>query len=183
MDGYFNIFHIIVIFAISVISLLLLYVCIRNENGKNLIALIGINIVVTSVIGFIAMVVIDKYTKEVVLENVTNQRVLRNETIVFRGAARNTGDFSVSKCNITIKMINNPLSKDMLKGEVIFKPSGLAWFSWLSKEDKDNRPNTMEFKVGISSKLKPREAKNFTVAVPYPPYFTNTTFITKIKCY
>lgn len=182
MLEYFNIFHILIIVILLFLSGLLAYLSKYEENKKIFTSLIVINFSVTLLIGIFLMFVVDKYTKKAVLESITKSRVLMNETVVIKGIIRNVGSFDISNCNIIVKLINDPISKEGLKGDAIFKPSGLSLFSWL-KNDKDARPNTIEQKVSIAKNLKIREARNFSVSIPYPPYFKNTMFITKLDCY
>ena len=182
MSGYFNIFHFIAIGILTSITVLLLYLVRKEQNIKNLISMIVAILCVMSIFGFMAMITIDLYTKSAVLENVTSQRVLRNETIVFRGTVRNTGISSVANCDIVIKLINNPTTIDDLKGENLFRPSGWSIFSWFGNNKTNDRSKTVEYKISIAKNLKPKEFKSFYVSMPYPPYFTKTQTITKIEC-
>ncbi|MFL1705987.1 DUF2393 family protein [Campylobacter sp. MOP7] len=183
MAGYFNIFHILIIVSLLLLSALLIYLSQHEQNRKIFISLVVINFVVTLLIGVFLMFVVDKYTKKAVLEKVTNQRVLINETIVFKGVVRNIGSFDIANCKIIIKLINDPLNRESLKGESLFKPSGLSLFSWMKLGDsKDERPNTVEYKFSIAKNLKAKEFRNFSVSMPYPPYFKKPTFVTKLSC-
>lgn len=182
MAEYFNVFHILIIIILLLLSGLLVYISRGEENQKIFVSLVAINFIVTLLIGVFLMFVVDKYTKKAVLEQVAQHRVLMNETVVFKGTVRNIGSFDIANCNIVVKLINDPVSKENLKGDAIFKPSGLSVLSWF-KSDKDARPNTIEQKVSVAKNLKVKEARNFSVSMPYPPYFKNTTFVTKLNCY
>lgn len=182
MAGYFNTFHFI---AMAILALLagLFILLARRESPKIFSSIVIVILCATVLAGVMTMIVVDRYTKSAVIENVQSQRVLRNETIVFRGTVRNTGLSSVANCNLVIKLINNPTTKDDLVGENVFKPTGWSLFSWLNGSKKDDRPNTVEYKFSIAKNLKPREYKSFYTSMPYPPYFTKTQTITKVECY
>ena len=96
---------------------------------------------------------------------------------------RNIGKFTISNCTLTVKLINQPLNKNDLGGEAFFKPSGLSFFSWVLGTDKDERPNTVEYKFDVAKNLPKQKSTPFTVYMPYPPYFKNGMNITKLNCY
>ena len=90
--SYFTIVHIAVIALILMLSVL--FFVLSLKAGRNLfLSLLFTNFLATSCLIVFLMLVLDKYTKIGVLENVTSQRVLRNESIVFKGNVRNVGKF------------------------------------------------------------------------------------------
>ncbi|MCD8212765.1 MAG: DUF2393 domain-containing protein [Campylobacter sp.] len=181
--SYFTIVHIMVILVIFLLSMLLLVLSLKIER-KLFWSLFFTNILVSTTLCVFLMLVLDKYTKKGILENVTSQRILRNESIVFKGKVRNVGKFTISSCTLSVKLINQPLNKDSLSGEAVFKPSGLSFFSWFLKDDdKDEKPNTVEYKFSVAQNLEKQKSVDFTVNMPYPPYFKNGMNITKLSCY
>ena len=112
-SNYFTIVHIIVLFAIALLSILFLVLSLRAER-KLFLSLLFTNILVSTTLAIFLMLVLDKYTKKGIVEGVKSERVLRNESIVFRGQVRNVGKFTISKCTLTIKLINQPLNKNDL---------------------------------------------------------------------
>ena len=84
MAEYFNVFHILIIIILLLLSGLLVYISRGEENQKIFVSLVAINFIVTLLIGVFLMFVVDKYTKKAVLEQVTQHRVLMNETVVFK---------------------------------------------------------------------------------------------------
>lgn len=181
-SAYFTIVHIIVLFAIALLSILFLVLSLRAER-KLFLSLFFTNILVSTTLAVFLMLVLDKYTKKGMLENVKSERILRNESIVFKGQVRNIGKFTISNCTLTVKLINQPLNKNNLGGEAFFKPSGLSFFSWVLGTDKDERPNTVEYKFDVAKNLPKQKSTPFTVYMPYPPYFKNGMNITKLNCY
>lgn len=181
--SYFTIIHILVLCVIF--ALFVLFFILSLKASKKLFwSLVFTNVLVCSVISVFLMVVLDKYTKKGVLENLKNQRVLRTESIVFMGDIRNVGSFTLSNCNLSIKIVNNILSKDNLKGDNIFKSSGLSLFSWLSRESKENeKSNVIEYKFSVAKNLQAKKSTPFSASMPYPPYFSKAIIITKLNCY
>jgi hypothetical protein len=180
--SYFTIVHIAVIALILMLSVL--FFVLSLKAGRNLfLSLLFTNFLATSCLIVFLMLVLDKYTKIGVLENVTSQRVLRNESIVFKGNVRNVGKFTISSCNLHVKLVNQPLSSSSLNGEALFKPSGMKFFSWFSGSGKDEKPNTVEYDFNVASDLESKKSVPFTVSMPYPPYFTKGMHVTKLTCY
>ncbi|MCR4941707.1 MAG: DUF2393 domain-containing protein [Campylobacter sp.] len=179
--NYFSIVHILVLVVIGVISFLLFILSFKADR-KIFFPLLFTNVLVTVCLSVFLMIVLDKYTKKGKLEDLKSQRILRNESIVFSGKVRNVGQFTISKCNLVVKLINQPLNKDTLKGEALFKPSGMKLFSWLFN-DSNSKPNTVEYKFTIVRDLESKKSLPFSVAMPYPPYFTNGMNITKLYCH
>ena len=83
-SNYFTIVHIIVLFAIALLSILFLVLSLRAER-KLFLSLLFTNILVSTTLAIFLMLVLDKYTKKGIVEGVKSERVLRNESIVFRG--------------------------------------------------------------------------------------------------
>ena len=157
--SYFTIVHIAVIALILMLSVL--FFVLSLKAGRNLfLSLLFTNFLATSCLIVFLMLVLDKYTKIGVLENVTSQRVLRNESIVFKGNVRNVGKFTISSCNLHVK-----------------------FFSFFSERGKDEKPNTVEYDFNVASDLESKKSVPFTVSMPYPPYFTKGMHVTKLTCY
>lgn len=180
--NYFTIVHIIVIAIIVLLAVLFFVLSLRAER-KLFYSLVFTNLLVSTSVCVFLMLVLDKYTKKGVLENVTSERVLRNESIVFKGSVRNVGRFTISSCKLTVKLINQTLNGANLNGEALFKPSGLDFFSWIGGVKQDTKPNTVEYKFSVAKDLARQKSASFTVSMPYPPYFTKGTHITKLNCY
>ena len=155
MEGYFNVFHLIALAVLVLLSMLFMLIS-RGEKDPRLFKIyLAINVAVTLIFGYFFMLVVDKYTKKAVLIELTGHRVLRNEMIVFKGSLRNTGEFSIAS----------------------FKPSGLSLFS-----RGDERSNVAEVTASVAKNIAPKQIRNFSVSMPYPSYFTNTQTITKLEC-
>lgn len=181
-SSYFTIIHIAVLAIIAIIVLLLCILAFKFEK-KLFLPIIFTNFLVFSTLAVFLMFVIDKYTKYARLENVSSSRILQNESIVFKGTVRNIGRFTLSVCNFKAKLVNQALSTQNLNGSNVFKPSGVDFFGWFSSEQKNERPNVVEFKKTVAKNLLPGKSIDFSMSMPFPPYFTKVLSTTEINCY
>ena len=136
---------------------------------------------VTAFGAILGLIILEKYTKKAILLNLTQRRVLINETLVLKGQVKNYGNFKINYCKLEIKLVNNGWGKGFQKGS-FFKPGGLEVFG--SKEKKNEKPNVVKYtKIIIKDGIYPHQTKNFSVIVPYPPYFRNTYITQKLYCH
>jgi len=180
---YFTFLHWLTIafFLILFIFLTILSIRAATKSTKLLLSMIIASFLVTTFGAVIGLVILEKYTKKAKLLNVTQRRVLINETLVLKGRVKNIGKFKINYCKLEVKLVNNGWGGGFTKG-TFFKPGGLDFFG--SKDKKDSRPNAVKAtRVIIKDGLYPGEIKNFSVVVPYPPYFKNTYLNYKLYCH
>lgn len=175
---YFTFLHIIAIIIILLIFFTILFFTSRESKRSVVLSMLFANVLITAFLGVISMIVLDKYTKVGVLESIEHNRILQNETIIFKGVVRNAGKFTITNCKLELKLVNATSSRDNLKDN-IFKPSG---FFTMSKK-MENQPNSVVYKFKISPNLKPNEKRKFTLTMPYPSYFNRPTSFEKLHCY
>jgi len=180
---YFTILHWldIAFFLILFIFLTILSTKAAKNNIKLLLSMIFASFLVTSFGAVLGIIILEKYTKEAVLLNVKQRRVLINETLVLKGRVKNIGKFKINYCKLEIKLVNNGWGGGFSKG-TFFKPGGLNLFG--SKEKEKQRPNVVKAtRYIITDGLRVGESKNFSAIVPYPPYFKNTYLNYKLYCH
>ncbi len=180
---YFTILHWldIAFFILLFIFLTILSVKAAGESVKLLISMIFASFLVTTFGAVLGLVILEKYTKKAVLEHVQERRVLINETMVIKGQVKNIGKFKINYCKLNIKLVNNGWGAKIPKG-TFFKSGGLSIFG--SKSKQMPKPNTIKaIRFIITNGLLPGEIKNFSVIVPYPPYFKNTYVNYKLYCH
>ncbi|NWF66749.1 MAG: DUF2393 family protein [Campylobacterales bacterium] len=178
---YFTVLHWIAISFYIVIFMLLTFLATRGDNRKIFISLFFSSILVTVLLSFITLMVLDKYTKKGKLEKIDYTKVLRNETLVFSGTVRNVGSFKIGNCTLEIKIINQVSNLDTLSGAQLFTPK--SRFFEMFQRDKEDFINhyTQEFRV--VENLEPRRSKNFTVIMKYPIQFKNPSISYKLDCH
>jgi len=176
--AYFTILHILTLIILFTIYVLLIVLTRRESRPKIFWSMIFANTLVMAMLMIFTMPVLDKYTKKARLENLTQKRILMTESITFSGKVRNVGSFSIGKCKLEVKLVNNPLTAGKLTGSQIFRPT-----SGLSYGPKDGeKSSTVVEEFVIATNLKPGELYNFSVSMPYPPHFERTTPFTTLNC-
>ena len=178
--AYFTILHWFAIVILLVLFVLFCVIALKQTNKKILISMLFSNFLVISLIAVLSMFVIDKYTKIAKLEYVTQKRILMTETFTITGKIRNIGNFSIGKCKLEVKLVNNAISGGDVSGSQIFSPSGLSFFS---SKKKNTRPSTIIKEFVIAKNFRKGELRNFSIAMPYPPYFQKTSMKYKLYCH
>jgi len=170
----------IAFFLILFIFLTLLSLKAAKNSVKLLLSMIFASFIVTAFGAILGLVILEKYTKKAELLDVTQRRVLINETLVLKGRVKNIGKFKINYCKLEIKLVNNGWGGGGFTKGTFFKPGGLEIFG--SKEKK--RPNVLKVtRFIITDGLSPGEIKNFSAIIPYPPYFKNTYLNYKLYCH
>jgi len=180
---YFTILHWldIAFFLVLFIFLTILSVKAAGNSVKVLLSMIFASFLVTSFGAGLGLIILEKYTKQAILLNVKQRRVLINETLVLKGQVKNIGKFKINYCKLNIKLVNNGWGGGFTKG-TFFKSGGLNLFG--SKEKQNQRPNVVKAtRYIITDGLNPGEIKNFVAIIPYPPYFKNTYLNYKLYCH
>ena len=180
---YFTILHWLdlAFFILLFIFLTILSIKAAGDSTKLLVSMIFASFLVTTFGAVLGIVILEKYTKIAVLKKVEERRVLINETMVIKGQVQNIGKFKINYCKLDVKLVNNGWGKKLPKG-TFFKSGGLKLFG--SKEEKQSRPNVVyATRYIITDGLLPGEIKNFSVVIPYPPYFKNTYVRYKLYCH
>ncbi len=183
MIPYFTFLHWLDLLFFLILFIFLTIVSIKaaGENVKLLVSMIFASFLVTSFSAVLGLIILEKYTKKAILKDVTQRRVLINETLVLKGRVKNIGKFKINYCKLDIKLVNNGWGHKFQKG-TFFKPGGLNLFG--SKEKENKKPNVIKAtRIIIKDGLLPGESKNFSAIIPYPPYFRNTYLNYKLYCH
>ncbi len=180
---YFTFLHWldIAFFLILFIFLTILSVKAAKNNTKLLLSMMFASFLVTAFSAVLGLIILEKYTKKAVLQDVVQRRVLINETMVLKGRVKNIGKFKINYCKLEIKLVNNGWGGAGFKKGTFFKPGGLSIFG---TKNKNSRPNVIkQTRYIITDGLLPGEIKFFSVVIPYPPYFSNTYLNYKLYCH
>ena len=170
----------IAFFLLLFIFLTILSAKASGNNIKILLSMIFASFLVTTFGAILGIIILEKYTKQAILLNVSQRRVLINETMVLKGQVKNIGRFKINYCKLDIKLVNNGWGGGFTKG-TFFKSGGFNLFGSKSKEE---RPNVVKAtRYIITDGLNPGEIKNFSAIIPYPPYFKNTYLNYKLYCH
>ena len=151
-----------------------------RQSEKKLIAPMIIAITLVSLLlAFFSIMVVDKYTKVVELSKVKNKRLLSTEQIIYTGFVKNTGNHPVGKVYFEVKLVNRGHATGNVKGGNFYKPSGISdFFSGLG--GGDDKPQSIKKKFLVAKNLKPGTGKSFRVYFRYPGYFRSVADFTKV---
>lgn len=180
--SYFTILHWIVLLILLVVFILFCVIALKQTDKKILFSMLFSNFIVIAMIAVLSMFVLDKYTKKAKLENITQKRILMTETFTLSGKIRNIGNFDIGKCKLKVKLVSNAMTGGNVQGSQVFNPSGLEFFNFFGS-DRDERPTTVVNEFIIAENFRSGELRNFTVAMPFPPYFKKPFMNYKLSCH
>lgn len=178
MNTYFTIWHygaLLIGFVIFVLTVILAF---QQKQGSLRNSIILSSILVNTMLAFIILMALDKYTKKAKVYNLDNYRLLQTEQIVFTGVVKNVGNYTIGKVELEIKLVNKGHATGNVKGANFYKPSGFG--DMFSNTSKDYQPQTLIETPIIAENLEPGESRRFRVAFEYPPYFKGVTQFTRI---
>ncbi len=151
----------------------------KQKKKKLVFPMIISTVLVSLLLAFFSIVVVDKYTKKLSLYKVKNRRLLSTEQIIYTGFVKNVGNHTVGKVIFEVKLVNKGHATGNLKGANFYKASGfLDFFS--GGQDVLFKPQTITKKFVVARNLKAGKAKSFRVYFKYPPYFKSPAQFTKV---
>lgn len=178
MITYMTIWHYGALLIGAIIFLLTIVLAINEERSSVRNSIIISSFLVNTLLAFIILMALDKYTKKAEVFNLDNHRLLQTEQIVFTGIVKNVGNYTIGKVELEIKLVNKGHVSGNVKGGTFYKPSGFS--DMFGNNAKDYQPQTMIETPVIAENLKPGETRRFRVAYDYPPYFKGVTQFTRI---
>ncbi|WP_086255714.1 DUF2393 family protein [Campylobacter vicugnae] len=175
--SYFNLFHIIMLLLIIAMFGGFTYLIILKEKRvKIAISFIIANVAVMSSLAIISMILIDKYTKVAVIDDLYGKRTLINETISYSGVVKNVGYGYINSCVMNIELINTPVKK--LEASA-FENRGF-FQTYIGSSHSQKGSQKAEFL--IVKDLASGEQKSFSFTMPYPAHFKNHTTNYTLNC-
>ncbi|MBO5063879.1 MAG: DUF2393 family protein [Campylobacter sp.] len=175
--SYFNLFHILMLLLIIAMFGGFTYLIILKEKRvKIAISFIIANVAVMSSLAIISMILIDKYTKVAVIDDLYGKRTLINETISYSGVVKNVGYGYINSCVMNIELINIPVKK--LEASA-FENRGF-FQTYIGSSHSQKGSQKAEFL--IVKDLASGEQKSFSFTMPYPAHFKNHTTNYTLNC-
>ena len=180
LGTYFTFWHYLIVLLSVLLFVLGTIISFKEKRAGVRNAMIFSTFLVTLLIAAFMIMAADKYTKHAQVTNLTNRRVLSNETIVYSGFVRNVGDYTIGEVTLEIKLVNRGHVSGNVKGGNFYKPSGFFDFFNTVKGSKKERKQQVIKEFVIARNLKPGHAKQFSVTLAYPPYFSATSYFTRV---
>lgn len=174
-----NYWHFIVFGVIVLIFLGGVVTALKQENKKLQITVFIIVSVISVLLAFFSIFVVDKYTKEVKLYKLENKRLLSIEKIVYTGVVKNEGSHKIAKVTLELKLVNQGHATGNVKAGSFFKSSGFFDF-FSSGLNVNSKPQTITKEFVVAKNLKPGQAESFRVYFDFPPYFRSVSDYAKV---
>lgn len=175
--SYFNLFHILMLlFIIAMFGGFTYLIILKEKRVKIAISFIIANVAVMSSLAIISMILIDKYTKVAVIDDLYGKRTLINETISYSGVVKNVGYGYINSCVMNIELINTPVKK--LEASA-FENRGF-FQTYIGSSHSQKGSQKAEFL--IVKDLASGEQKSFSFTMPYPAHFKNHTTNYTLNC-
>lgn len=170
---YFAFFIIFIIFSFIVVA------AFKQRNKKLIFPMLFSGTLISALLIFLAIIVVDKYTKVVKLYKLKNKRLLQVEKIVYTGIVKNEGKFPIGKVTFEIKLVNKGAAIGHVKGGSFYKPSGF-FDMFSSGADILYKPQSITKQFVVARNLKAGTSKAFRVYFDFPPYFRSVTQFAKV---
>lgn len=170
----FNVWHYALLSIVFIIFALGIWAAIQQKDNKKLfLPMIISAVLVSSLLGGLSIVIVDKYTKKAKLSKLKNRRLLNLEKIAYSGMVTNTGNYTIGRVFFEIKLVNKAHSASNVKAGSFFQASGFFDF-FSGGANILYKPQTITKEFVVAKNLKPGQSKPFKVYFDYPPYFKNT---------
>jgi hypothetical protein len=175
----FNYWHYISFFIIFLIFIGGVISALKQDSKKLVVPMLISTTLISVLLAFFSVIVVDKYTKKVELFKLKNKRLLSTEQIVYTGIVKNTGNFKVGKVYLEIKLVNKGHATGNVKGGNFYKTS--SFFDFLGGMNKENKPQSITKEFLVAKNLAPGKAKAFRVYFRFPGYFRSVSAFTTVS--
>lgn len=167
--------------GISFFILLLGVISAFRQEKKLMLPMLISAILVSSLLGFFSVMVVDKYTKKVEVIKIKNRRLLSTEQIIYSGMIKNVGNHPIGKVVLEIKLVNKGHATGNVKGGNFYKASGIVDFFSGGMGMAKSKPQSITKKFIVAKNLKAGAAKQFRVHFRYPGYFRSVADFVKVS--
>lgn len=165
---YLTFWHYLIFLLLIALFVGSVYYTLRYKDfEKNKPSVIFTFALLTLALMFMASLAIDSYTKEVKLLKFKHRRFYATEQIFYEGIIRNTGNYTVAKVELEIKIIN----KDTGHQEGRPKYETTVFETFFGRNEKDHRTPVVIMRQTIATDLLPGQTRQFHIAMDYPTYF------------
>ena len=165
----FNYWHYLFLAIIGLVFIGGVVAAFRQEKKKMIFPMLISVTLISAFLAAFSILIVDKYTKKVVLLKVKNKRLLSTEKIIYTGYVKNTGNYTIGEVTFEIKLVNKGHATGNVKGGNFYKTSG--FFDFFGGANRMNKPQSITKEFIVARNLKPGAAKPFRVYFDYPGYF------------
>lgn len=176
-----NYWHYIFIGLAILMFLIGLVSSLRQKDKKLILPMLVSVTLISAFLGFFSIFVVDKYTKKVELSKLKNKRLLSTEQIIYTGIVKNTGNHTIGKITVEIKLVNKGHVTGNVKAGNFYKPSGITEFFGIGKSKEQDKPQTIVKEFVVAKMLKPGTSKRFRVHFRFPGYFRSVAQFVEVS--
>lgn len=173
-----NYWHYIALGFIALIFIGGVVASFKQEKAKMIIPMLVSVTLVSVLLAFFSIMVVDKYTKVVGLYKLKNKRLLSTEQIIYTGIVKNEGNHMIGEVIFEIKLVNKGHATGNVKGGNFYKTSG--FWDFFGGANKLYKPQSITKEFVVAKNLKPGAAQPFRVYFRYPAYFRSVADFSKV---
>ncbi len=175
---YFTVLHWFVLFIILTLFILVVILVMRNPNEKSPFTTIGVISGLLIMVFIISLYGLDEYTKVARLENITQRRVLSNESFNLSGQIRNIGGFKIGQCTLEVEIYND--TQGQVGNTSLYTPKSFLGDLFTKAPLEESVSMKKEFV--IARDLEKGEMRNFSISMPYPPAVKKPVVRHELSC-
>ncbi len=178
---YFTLLHWLVLGIFILLFFLVILLILRNESEKSPLQAILVTLLVFILIAGFSLYSLDSYTKVARLDNVSQKKILLNESFVITGQIQNIGNFTIGTCRLEVKLSNNSFDKLGGTDAPLFVTKSIL-DGLFKKTPVANDIETTKTFV-IAEMLHKGEMRNFSISMRYPPSFSKPSLRYELSCH
>lgn len=175
MTTSFTIWHYLDFILIAIALAWVISYTLKQKDIQQKGSFIATYSVIASLLLVLSVIVINGYTKKVLLLNAENHRFLSTESIIYTGTVRNAGDYDVGEVEIEIKIFDKgtlrqgrPSYESTAFGDYYNDSDIRKLFGYKNTKLKETSYTIRKI---VAKELHAKEGRQFAVSIDYPPHF------------
>lgn len=169
MTTYFTVWHYGVVSVITLALMSLIITTLLQPKLSSKFSIIVTYILAAMGLMFMAILIIDSYTKKITLSDVDDRRFYATEKIIFTGTIQNSGDYTIGEVSVEIKIVNK--DTEVKSGDPYYESNAFAELLG----DAGIKPSFVIVTEVVATNLKPGQRKPFRIVMPHPTHFKGYT--------
>lgn len=169
MSTYFTFWHYGAVIVITLALVVMIVTTLLQPKLTSKFSIIVTYIFAALGLMFMAILIIDSYTKKITLYDVEDRRFYATEKIIFTGNVRNSGDYTIGEVSVEIKIVNQ--DTEVKSGDPYYESDAFAEMLG----DDGVKPSFVIVTEVVATNLKPGQHKPFRIVMPHPSHFKGYT--------
>ncbi len=158
---YFTIWHYLIMMLFFALYVAAMVVGVKRFKQIKMLIFIAISgVILTMLLGYSAMILVDRSTKTAQIIALNQTMVLLNESLMFNGAVKNTGKYHITACELEMNLVSPPAAISRIDKSGFDR----GFFDiFLGKGNTSTRSQTFK----IASHIKPGQTRQFSFSMPH----------------